>query len=162
MAVMPPASTTISERRPIAVPISWMTPSSIYIESAARTGFFKSPVSRTPMFLIRTDFMTAATAVAKYITGVYDVERITPRGTYAAKCGHGPVREDRIHCRSRTARVCENRMAIRSDSDAGFSVESPGPKQCRLCRAADEPTNRIDGHAVRHRCRNIISRLLLL
>src|SRR6266568_6246023 len=57
MAVMPPASTTISERRPIAVPISWMTPSSIYIESAARTGFFKSPVSRTPMFLIRTDFV---------------------------------------------------------------------------------------------------------
>src|SRR5207245_9993595 len=56
MAVMPPASTTISER-PIAVPISWMTPSSIYIESAARTGFFKSPVSRTPMFLIRTDFV---------------------------------------------------------------------------------------------------------
>jgi len=29
-----------------------------------------------------------------------------------------------IHCRSRTAPVCENRMAIRSDSDAGFSVES--------------------------------------
>src|SRR5207249_5885146 len=57
MAVMPTASTTISERRPIAVPISWMTPSSIYIESAARTGFFKSPVSRTPMFLIRTDFV---------------------------------------------------------------------------------------------------------
>ena len=58
IAVIPSASMTRSAFRLMLLPISRMMPPSMKIELALRSGFFKSPVTIAPMFLIRMEDMS--------------------------------------------------------------------------------------------------------